>query len=166
MGESIETLADLIPRPARAICIGINPAPRSVEAGHYYQGRLGQQFFSRLRAAGVLDQPTSGFDDDAAVAAGIGFTDIVKRPTSRADQVSARELRVGAGLLLDRLRNVESPILIFPFKKAAEALVGPFDGNGWIEARFDDRDLFVMPGPYASKATAERTVLSFRARIL
>ncbi len=34
MGSEVETLADLIPVVLRVICVGINPAPTSVAAGH------------------------------------------------------------------------------------------------------------------------------------
>ncbi len=36
MGTEVETLADLLPELPRAVCIGINPAPPSVAAGHYF----------------------------------------------------------------------------------------------------------------------------------
>jgi hypothetical protein len=68
----------------------INPAPTSVQAGHYYQGNLGQRFFARLRQARLLEYVEDGYEDDAAFASGIGFTDVVKRPTARADEVSCR----------------------------------------------------------------------------
>jgi TDG/mug DNA glycosylase family protein len=36
MGQQVETLEDLLRPGLRAVCIGINPAPTSVGAGHYY----------------------------------------------------------------------------------------------------------------------------------
>ena len=42
MGEEIETLEDMLAPGLRAVCVGINPAPRSVRAGHYHQGTLGR----------------------------------------------------------------------------------------------------------------------------
>jgi hypothetical protein len=45
MGHRVETLADLMRPGLRAVCVGINPSPVSVAAGHYYQARLGQAFF-------------------------------------------------------------------------------------------------------------------------
>jgi TDG/mug DNA glycosylase family protein len=45
MGEQVETLEDLLRPGLHAVCIGINPAPASVSAGHYYQGKLGQMFY-------------------------------------------------------------------------------------------------------------------------
>jgi TDG/mug DNA glycosylase family protein len=54
MGEAVETLADLLEPGLRAVCVGINPAPVSVRAGHYYQSRLGQAFLARLKSARLL----------------------------------------------------------------------------------------------------------------
>ena len=34
MGSRVETLADLIPTHPTMLCVGINPAPISVAAGH------------------------------------------------------------------------------------------------------------------------------------
>jgi len=46
MGETVESLEDLLRPGLRIVCVGINPAPVSVAAGHYYQGRLGQGFWT------------------------------------------------------------------------------------------------------------------------
>jgi len=99
------------------------------------------------------------------VAVGIGFTDLVKRPTGRAAEVTADERRHGAALLRGKLEAVRPPVLIFPFKEAAVALVGKFQGNGWLEQRFAGAELFVMPGPYEAKATAEGTIASLARRL-
>src|SRR5207249_3990083 len=96
---------------------------KSVAAGHYYQGTYGQRFFDRLgRARGLPD--SDGFEDDRAFAAGIGFTDVVKRPTANADQVSA-ELAEGRQDLEHKLADIDAPLVIFVFKPAAEILLGP-----------------------------------------
>jgi double-stranded uracil-DNA glycosylase len=152
MGNEIETLEDLL-RPALiALCIGINPAPTSVSIGHYYQGQLGQQFFGRLQKAGVSSFTSQGWQDDEAFDQGIGFTDIVKRPTSRADDVTEREFSYGKALLLDKISNYKPRMLIFSFKKSAQALFGPIEGNGFIEgAGIEGVPVFVMPGPYAKR---------------
>src|SRR4051812_36177627 len=99
MGKQVETLADLLRPRLRAVCVGINPAPRSVRAGHYYQGSLGQKFFSRLHQARVVPPGRGGWQDDEAFAAGVGFTDIVKRPTEKASHVRPEEYEHGRVLL-------------------------------------------------------------------
>ena len=132
MGERVTTLEDLLRPGLRAVCVGINPAPPSVEAGHYYQGRLGRGFFSRLRQVGVLSSNLDGFEDDAAFAAGIGFTDIVKRPTASAKEVQPAEFKHGRELLEAKLAEHKPELVIFTFKKTAETLFGSFAGNGFV----------------------------------
>jgi TDG/mug DNA glycosylase family protein len=152
MGKQVETLADLLRPNLRAVCIGINPAPTSVAAGHYYQGKSGQRFYERLRRAGVLPR-TPGWEDDLAFAHGIGFTDLVKRPTASAREVGPEELEHGRRRLLAKLDALSPQLLLFTFKEPARVLFGQFAGNGLIShLRFAGAPVFVMPGPYAAEA--------------
>lgn len=160
MGTAVETLADLFPAGPRAVCVGVNPAPVSVRAGHYYQGPLGKRFLRRLRQVGLLGETSPQFEDDALYGAGIGFTDLVKRPTAHAAEVTIAERRHGVRVLTSKLDLVHAPALIFPFKEAAVAILGRFDDNGWLRVGFAGARLFVMPGPYEETATAESTIAS------
>jgi TDG/mug DNA glycosylase family protein len=160
-GERIETLADLLRPGLRAVCVGINPSPVSVAAGHYYRGRVGQRFWARLRQADVLNE-APGFEDDTAFAAGIGFTDIIKRPSPRADDLSAAELERGRAELREKLLACEPGLLVFTFKKTAVALFGQFEGYGHRpELGLAGIPTFVMPGPYerADRVAAALTEL-------
>src|SRR6476661_1657020 len=83
-GFPTETLADLPPLRDRLLFVGLNPSPVSVEAGHYFQGRLGRLFWGRLMTAAILPADTVVEEaDDALVAAGHGLTDLHKVPTPR-----------------------------------------------------------------------------------
>jgi double-stranded uracil-DNA glycosylase len=163
-GEPIDTLADLLGPGLLAVVVGINPAPPSVKAGHYWQGRTGLTLWRRLRAVGLLPPQHDGFEDDAALKAGVGFTDVVKRPTRRADEVKESELAAGRAELERKLVELEVPLVIFAFKKAATTLLGDFVGNGFIEGRaLGPSRVFVMPGPYEATVPAERTLAALRA---
>lgn len=162
-GEEIETLADLLRSGLRAVVVGINPAPMSVAAGHYYQGTYGQRFFDRLRRAGGLPDG-DGFEDDRAFAAGIGFTDVVKRPSPSADQVSA-ELADGREDLEAKLADVDVRLVVFAFKAAAETLLGalPKRFYGVVpRRRIGNARVFVMPGPTAPTAEVDDAVNKLR----
>jgi double-stranded uracil-DNA glycosylase len=159
MRAKVETLADLIPSDPRILCVGINPAPISVAAGHYYQGQLGQRFFARLRKAGILPGGVHGYEDDIAYEMGIGFTDVVKRPTASATEVSAEELRHGATILTKKLEVAGAPLVVFAFKGAAVQLLGPFAGNGFLpDAQLGPSQVYVMPGPYERRDTVDQTL--------
>jgi TDG/mug DNA glycosylase family protein len=163
MGSPVETLADLVPTQTRLVSVGINPAPISVAAGHYYQGALGRRLFDRLRQVGLLPAQADGWDDDEACKRGVGFTDIVKRPTRSSSEVSRAELRHGAEVLAGKLARWEAPLVVFAFKNAATQLLGRFDGNGFVaDLRVGRSDVFVMPGPYESRQKVDHTLESLR----
>jgi TDG/mug DNA glycosylase family protein len=165
MGKQVTTLEDLLRPGLRAVCVGINPAPTSVEAGHYYQGRLGQGFFARLRQAGVLPATLDGYEDDVAFAAGIGFTDIVKRPTPSAKDVKPAEFSHGRQLLEAKLNEHKPELVIFTVKKTAQTLFGTFAGNGFVAGlKLAHSDVFVMPGPYEDAGTAKATMKQLAKR--
>ena len=162
LGEEVETLADLLRPGLSGAVVGINPSPVSVAAGHYYQGRVGQTFFRRLERAGLL-APGDGFEDDRAFAAGIGFTDVVKRPTARAHDLRPEELAHGKQALEAKLLELEIPRILFTFKASAVALLGKFGGHGLRPGTpLGKAEVFVMPGPMEASEKVNLAMGSLR----
>jgi TDG/mug DNA glycosylase family protein len=165
-GEQIETLEDLLRPGLRAVCVGINPSPVSVAAGHYYQGRLGKLFFARLQRAGLIPPAEPGGEDDAAFACGIGFTDLVKRPSARAHDLGNDEFAAGRSELERKLARYRPELIIFTFKKTATVLCGAFPGHGFVDGvEVAEIPGFVMPGPYAKTSVAEAALSQLRQRM-
>jgi TDG/mug DNA glycosylase family protein len=163
MGLPEETLQDLLRPGLRAVCVGINPSRVSVQAGHYYQGRLGRLFLRRLREVGLLSRDAPGYEDDVLFSAGVGFTDLVKRATARAGELRPDELAHGRARLLTKLEEVDAPLVIFTYKKTAEVLFGRFRGVGLLPGQdLLAGDAFVMPGPYAPRQQAAETLDELR----
>ena len=167
MSESVETLEDLLSPGMPVVCVGINPSRVSVEAGHYYQGRLGKLFFARLRRTGLLPEALDGYEDDALYAKGVGFTDLIKRPTARASGLRREEFRYGRGILLDKLTKVRPQLVIFTYKRPAQVLFVRIEGPGALP-RGDilASDGFVMPGPYERRQRVELVLSELRERLL
>jgi TDG/mug DNA glycosylase family protein len=166
MGRQVETLEDLLAPGMRAVCVGINPSPTSVRAGHYYQGKLGQKFFSRLHLAGLLPPGRGGWQDDEAFAAGVGFTDIVKRPTDKATQVRPEEHEHGQGLLEAKLERYRPRLVVFTFKATAKKLFGNVAGNGFVPGlKLAHSNVFVMPGPYESASSVSERLTELAAYV-
>ncbi len=105
MGTTVETLADIPPRPGGVVLVGINLAPISVAAGHYYQGRIGKRLWRRLERLGMLDKPQAGAEDEAFARAGHGLTDLVKRPTVSPRELLEEELGSGSSSCARRSPN-------------------------------------------------------------
>jgi TDG/mug DNA glycosylase family protein len=151
-GEAVETLADLPPLRDRLLFVGLNPSVVSVEAGHYFQGRLGHLFWRRLMAAAILPRDTEiATADDALVAAGHGLTDLLKLPTAR-DEATDANLRSGVGPLWHKVAIWRPAAVVFVYKRAAEIVASRRLDEPWGQlsgVALSGRPCFLMPGPYA-----------------
>jgi len=157
-GVPTETLEDLPPLRDRLLFVGLNPSPVSVEAGHYFQGRLGRSFWQRLVTASILP-PDTDIDtaDDALVGAGHGMTDLLKRPTPR-DDATDDVLRAGVGPLWHKISVWRPAAVVFVWKRAAEITAGRRLEEPWGQlagVALSGRPCFLMPGPYAPKAEVD-----------
>jgi double-stranded uracil-DNA glycosylase len=163
-----ETLPDLLAPGLEVVFVGINPSPYSVQRGHYF-ARPTNRFwpaFSRSRLSAPARQALGvdllGPDHDAALLPyGIGFTDVVKRPTPRAAEVRPAEFRAAAPLLLQRLERYRPRLACFhgltgyrPFRRYALGLEGAPTLGPQPETLGPTR-LYVVPSP--SPANAHHT---------
>ncbi len=153
MGESVPTLEDVQPERPRGMIVGLKPAPASVEVGHYYQGRSGQRQPLRLADAGLFGRPDFGgtYFERAALEAGVGFTDVVKRPTRGEKDVSPNEIKSGRELLNAEFEAHGVSLVICVFRHPVTALLGT-SGRSGFQARATSwgARVFRMPGPFAA----------------
>ena len=96
VARSLRALPDHVGAGMALLCVGLNPSLHSADAGiGYVQGS--NRYWKAMLAAGLAT-----VDRDPVHLLRhhhIGMTDLVKRPTPRADEVSAAEFRQG----IDRL---------------------------------------------------------------
>ena len=154
-GEAAPTLPDIPPRPGGVLLVGINPAPISVAAGHYYQGRLGQRLWRRLERVGLLRDAVPGAEDEAFARAGHGLTDLVKRPTPSAAELDDAELEAGVDALRAKIRDWRPGLVLFAFAEPARRVLSARVTPG-AGAPFEDTPTFLLTGPYAARAEAKR----------
>lgn len=163
MGSSVLTLADIWPERPTAMIVGLNPAPKSVAEGHYYQGAVGRRQMARLVDAGLFSRTSDGpFFEADALAGGVGFTDLVKRPTVGENDVPVGEQRQGRSALIAELARRRVPLVICIFRHPADAILGSKSIVGFQqhETAWGGR-LFRMPGPFenAQRGTAHMNTL-------
>jgi 3-oxoacyl-[acyl-carrier protein] reductase len=131
-GQELLTLKELLRPGLKAVFVGVNPAPDSVKAGHYYQGKLGRRLWDRLQQFNILPALPLRAEDDAAFAEGYGFADIVRRPTKSAKDLTPQELRDGVDRLLNRLETLgDRPRIIFTFATARDYASGALQERGY-----------------------------------
>jgi TDG/mug DNA glycosylase family protein len=114
------TLPDLLRDGLDLVFIGINPSLYSVAQGHYF-ARKTNRFWPAFSRS-VLSEPARralGVDhlepshDATLLSHGIGFTDVVKRPTARADELSPGEFENGVRDLVTKLETFQPRIACF-----------------------------------------------------
>ena len=155
MGTTVLSLRDVWPDHARAAIVGINPSPVSVAKGHYFQGPVGRRQLTRIADALGWDVPDTGFFEEAGLAHGFGFTDIVKRPTPREVGVTAAELAHGRGLLATKLASRGVHLVVAVYRHPVSALLGS-EGVPGLQPTLTSwgARVFRMPGPFESPARA------------
>lgn len=154
-GTRARTLADTVAPGLRLLLVGLNPSLYSADAGFAF-ARPGNRFWPTLAAAGIHDGPRN--PARLARPGGIGFTDLVKRATRQADELSADELATGLARI-DRLAQwLEPAAVCFLGLSGWRAAVDRRATAGWQDRPVGGRPAYVMPNP--SGLNAHATVAS------
>jgi len=157
-GQSFWTLRELLRPGLKAVFVGLNPSPRSVELGHYYQGRHGKRFWNRLRKHHIIQDLPSTAEDDVAFERHYGFADLVRRPTISSKELDRVELLEAVHDLAFRLKQTNDyPSIIFTYKDPW-TLAGPHLAEvGYQILRF--------PGPYMKKNLADAMMVELQIKL-
>ena len=128
---SADGLDDVLAEGLDIIFVGITPPPVSVAAGHSF-ATPGNRFWPALHAAGFTPTVFRPSQERDLLPLGLGITSIVRRTTSRADQLSTAELRSGGSDLMQRLLELQPRWVAFlgvsgyrPAFDAPHARIGP-----------------------------------------
>jgi len=143
------------------VFVGLNPATTSVAAGHYFANPR-NRFWPALNRSGLVDRKLSPEDDAHLLEYGIGFTDVVKRPTPQASGLTAADFRKWAPVLKAELLRCQPRIACFHGVTGYNAYLKYGEGiNQKSELGLQARDIgaskvFVVPNP--SPANAQFTL--------
>lgn len=97
---------DLLRPGLRLIFCGYNPSLTSGATGHHYAHPV-NRFWRLLAEAGITPRRYAPSEDADLLNLGIGFTNIVARPTRRADELTRDEIRAGATALRAKLADLQ-----------------------------------------------------------
>lgn len=169
-------LDDILPSgdvPLRLLIVGINPGLWTAAVNAPF-AHPGNRFWPSLTRAGVIDEHVdvsrgmSQRQADALVRRGIALTNLVARPTARADELSREELRAGGVALVERVAALHPRTVaivgITAFRTAFRrpharmGLQDASDLNGWPGSSA----LWVVPQP--SGLNAHETVDSLASK--
>ena len=108
---------DLLPDgDLRLLFVGINPGLWTAATQTHF-AHPANRFYPALLLAGIITEPISPSDGmtdddrDRLRARGIGITNIVRRATARASELSDEELRAGGMELVETVRRTRPQVL-------------------------------------------------------
>lgn len=162
---------DLLPRPddppLRLLFVGINPGLWTAATSTHF-AHPGNRFYPALLRAGILDHPidpAAGMTDTDRArlrSSGIGITNVVRRATAKASELTREELRTGGAelaALVDRTRPVV--VAIAGITAYRTAFGKPKAVMGLQAEPFGGSELWVVPNP--SGLNAHETVETLAA---
>jgi double-stranded uracil-DNA glycosylase len=145
-GRRDRTLADTVTSSLRVVLVGLNPSFNAADAGYGFAGP-GNRFWPALALA---DPGTTDATRDPVALArrhGIGMTDLVKRATPRADEITRAEYIQGLDRL-DRLcRWLEPAAVCLVGLSGWRAAADRKAVAGWQTRFLGGRPVYLMPNP-------------------
>lgn len=147
VATAAKPLRDVLAPELRILFCGINPSLISAERGHHF-ARPGNRFWPALHGAGLTPRLLSPDEDGELPRWGLGITNLVDRPTARADELAREELRAGAAAL-ERLVAEWRPgvLAVVGLTAWREGFERPGAGVGLQPERVGGAPAWVLPNP-------------------
>jgi TDG/mug DNA glycosylase family protein len=144
-------LPDFVRPGLRVLFCGYNPSLYAADRGVPF-ARPGNRFWPAALAAGVL---TVDRDPWAAVREGVGFTDMVKRASVAAAELSKDELRVGFERVTRLCEWLAPEVICFLGIGGWRDLVHRRATTGWQDQTLGSTRVYVMPNPSGLNASTQ-----------
>uniref|UniRef100_UPI002812063F G/U mismatch-specific DNA glycosylase n=1 Tax=Streptomyces sp. TaxID=1931 RepID=UPI002812063F len=138
---------DVVARGLSVLFCGINPGLMSAATGHHF-ARPGNRFWPVLHLSGFTPRLLRPDEQEELLSYGLGITNVVARPTARADELSREEYREGGRTLAEKVERLAPRRLavvgVTAYRTAFDepkAVIGP------QERTFGATRVWVLPNP-------------------
>ncbi|MFI1167318.1 G/U mismatch-specific DNA glycosylase [Streptomyces sp. NPDC020801] len=154
---------DVVADGLRVLFCGINPGLMTAATGHHF-ARPGNRFWPVLHRSGFTPRLLKPSEQGELLSYGLGITNVVARPSARADELTVQEYREGGRLLAQKVARLRPRWLavvgVTAYRTAFDdrrAQVGP------QEREIGDTRVWVLPNPSGLNAhwTAETMAEEF-----
>ena len=163
--EDFVTLPDHLASGLDIVFVGLNPSLYSVEVGHYFANPR-NRFWPAFNRSQLVDRPLTPDQDSSLLGDGIGFTDVVKRPSAQGSSLKAADYRRWAPVLKTKLLDCQPMIACFHGMMAYKAYLRYAEGIraepelGLQDYAIGDTRVFVAPNPSPANAQYSLEVLA------
>jgi TDG/mug DNA glycosylase family protein len=149
----------IAPRP-KVLFVGINPGLYSGAVGHHF-ARPGNRFWPVLYKAGFTGRQLSPFEGGELLKYEYGITNIVRRSTAAASELSRMELEKGGRNLKAKIRRYRPCVVAVLGLDAFRIAFGrPKAHFGLQEERIGRSQLWVLPNPSGLNASYQLPALT------
>ena len=151
------TLPDYLEKGLDIVLVGLNPSRYSAQAGHYFANPR-NRFWAALNRSGLVGAELTPQQDSSILEFGIGFTDVVKRPTPQASGLNAADFRRWCPVLKEKLLEYQPRIACFHGLMGYKAYLKYGEGVAerpalGLQARtIGPSRVFVVPNPSPANA--------------
>ncbi|UJR30335.1 hypothetical protein I4U23_017872 [Adineta vaga] len=144
-------LQDILQTNLDIVFVGVNPSLYAVHKGHHYGGP-GNHFWKLLYMSGLISDALNGNDDHRMPQYGIGFTNIVQRPSKAGSDITKDEITAGAEVLMQKIKMYRPKIVAFNGRGIYEVYAGNKHFHYGKQPELfpgTDTHVFVMPSSSA-----------------
>lgn len=154
-GRRARSLPDTVGPDMAVLVCGLNPSLHAAASGVGYSGP-GNRFWPCAIEAGLVSRADP---EHALLNHGVGMTDLVKRASPRAAELTSAELRVGMGRV-ERLVGWLAPrVVAFVGLQGWRAAVDRSAQPGWQPGDLAGRPVYVLPSTSGLNARTSRAQL-------
>lgn len=137
----MQPIADHLASRLDIVFVGYNPSIRSSRTGHHY-ANPSNRFWKMVHGAGLTPRLYRSDEGGELLSLGLGFTNIVARPTRSAAEITKEEYAEGRRLLRLKLETYRPKAACFVGKGVYEQYAGK-RAAGW---GFQEDDASLVPG--------------------
>jgi TDG/mug DNA glycosylase family protein len=142
-----KTVPDVIAQDLRVLFCGINPGLYSGATGCHF-ARPGNRFWPALYAGGFTDRLLSPFEEGELLKNGYGITNVVRRATAAASELSNEELIKGGHALKKKvLRHRPKVLAVLGVTVYRTAFDKPLAKIGLQDETIGKTAIWVLPNP-------------------
>jgi double-stranded uracil-DNA glycosylase len=142
-----KTVPDVIAKDLRVLFCGINPGLYSGATGCHF-ARPGNRFWPALHAGGFTQRLLSPFEERELLRSGYGITNVVRRATAGANELTTAELIDGARALEKKVQRYRPTFLaVLGVTVYRTAFNRPLAGLGRQAETIGETAIWVLPNP-------------------
>lgn len=142
-----KTVPDVLAPQLRVLFCGINPGLYSAAVGHHF-ARPGNRFWPALYGAGFTDRLLAPWEERTLLRYGCGITNLVKRATANANELTTAELLAGRRRLLAKvMRHAPKCLAILGITAFRNAFAQPRAVTGPQSMQLGPTEVWVLPNP-------------------